>query len=278
MMSIRDIRRWPRRRISIGFNNKHLLDRDLRYKNGGVIMARPGYMSIYADERTQGIFDEFCRIKGITKSTALTEMLDIYMLRQDEELYTELKKKALGIESARQMIAEASDVREVNDYVFMKLATAYDTEGNTLDGEETIGVYIKNCDNNGLGYTWFSTQSLHSGMQKKKVEFYNRIIKKGEIVKILFAVSGDENDIKYSARILEIVSSRDNIRCPGDKKAVPEEFGENETGKIWIKITDISEETKLSANMMVVGSTGSNLKQVISNSQFHFGYVNIPEE
>lgn len=31
-------------------------------------MARPGYMSIYADERTQGIFDEFCRIKGITKS------------------------------------------------------------------------------------------------------------------------------------------------------------------------------------------------------------------
>ena len=45
------------------------------------------------------------------------------------------------------------------------------------------------------------------------------IVKKGEIVKILFAVSGDENDIKYSARILEIVSSRDNIRCPGDKKA-----------------------------------------------------------
>lgn len=241
-------------------------------------MARPGYMSIYADERTQGIFDEFCRIKGITKSTALTEMLDIYMLSQDEELYTELKKKALGIESARQMVAGASDVREVNDYVFMKLAAAYDTEGNPLDGEETIEAYIRNCDNNGLGYTWFSTQSLHSGMQRKKVEFYNRIIKKGEIVKILFAVSGDENDIKYSARILEIVSSRDNIRCPGDKKAVPEEFGENETGKIWIKITDISEETKLSADMMVVGSTGSNLKQVISNSQFHFGYVNIPEE
>ena len=176
------------------------------------------------------------------------------------------------------MVAGASDVREVNDYVFMKLATAYDTEGNPLDGKETIEAYIRNCDNNGLGYTWFSTQSLHSGMQRKKVDFYNRIIKKGEIVKILFAVSGDENDIKYSAKILEIVSSRDNIRCPGDKKAVPEEFGENETGKIWIKITDISEETKLSADMMVVGSTGSNLKQVISNSQFHFGYVNIPEE
>jgi hypothetical protein len=51
-------------------------------------------------------------------------------------------------------------------------------------------------------------------MQKKKVEFYNRIIEGGKNVKILFAVSGEENDI--------------------------------------------------SADMLVVGSTGSNLKQVIS--------------
>jgi hypothetical protein len=51
-------------------------------------------------------------------------------------------------------------------------------------------------------------------MQKKKVEFYNRIIEGGKNVKILFAVSGEENDI--------------------------------------------------SADMLVVGSTGSNLKQIIS--------------
>ena len=59
---------------------------------------------------------------------------------------------------------------------------------------------------------------------------------------------------------------------------MPDEFGINENGKIWIKITDIKEESTLKADMLVVGSTGSNLKQVISNSQFHFGYVNIPEE
>lgn len=55
-------------------------------------MGRPGYLSLYADERTQQIFDEFVRIKGITKSTALTEMLEIYMLCQDESLYLDLKK------------------------------------------------------------------------------------------------------------------------------------------------------------------------------------------
>ena len=49
-------------------------------------MGRPGYLSLYADERTQQIFDEFVKIKGVSKSTALTEMLEIYMLCTDEEL------------------------------------------------------------------------------------------------------------------------------------------------------------------------------------------------
>ena len=40
-------------------------------------MARPGYVSLYADERTQKIFDEFIATKGITKSTALTDMMTI---------------------------------------------------------------------------------------------------------------------------------------------------------------------------------------------------------
>lgn len=65
-------------------------------------MGRPGYLSLYADERTQQIFDEFVKIKGVSKSTALTEMLEIYMLCTDEELYQELLKKSLGVETARR--------------------------------------------------------------------------------------------------------------------------------------------------------------------------------
>ena len=34
-------------------------------------MGRPGYMSLYADEKTQQIFDEFVKIKGIKKTKAL---------------------------------------------------------------------------------------------------------------------------------------------------------------------------------------------------------------
>lgn len=241
-------------------------------------MGRPGYMSLYADERTQQIFDEFVKIKGITKSTALSEMLEIYMLCQDEELYTELKKKSLRVEVAKQVLVQRIDSREVNDYIFMKLGTAHDVDGNPMDGYETVEAYMRNCDENGLGYTWFSTESLHFGMAKKKVSYYNALCKAGEVVKLLFAVGEDVNDIVYSATVLEIVSDRDAQKCPGIEGSEPEEFANGETAKIWIKIKDIQEEHHLKAAMLKVRSTDANLKQIISNSQFHFGYVYLPED
>ena len=241
-------------------------------------MGRPGYMSLYADERTQQIFDDFVRVKGITKSTALSEMLEIYMLCQDERLYLELKKKALGVETAKQALLERTDVKAINDYIFMKLGASSDREGNILDGMDTMEAYRRNCEKNGYGYTWFSTESLHFGMAKKKVRYYNSLAESGEEVTILFAVGEEVNDIKYSAKVLSIASSRDSLPCPGEEGSIPEEFGGEDEAKIWIQITDIREENELKAAMFIVRSTDANLKQVISNSQFHFGYVYIPKK
>lgn len=240
-------------------------------------MARPGYLSLYADERTQQIFDEFVKIKGTTKSTALTEMLEIYMLCADEELYMELKKKHLGVEIAKQALVQRTDTKAVNDYIFIKLGTSYDVDGSPLDGRETLEAYMRTCEENGLGYTWFSTQSLHFGMAKKKVNYYNQLIKSGETVKMLFAIGGELNDIYCSAAVQEIVSDKELSTCPGVAGSVPEEFGDSEKAKIWIRISDIRMEHNLKAAMLRVRSTDANLKQVISNSQFHFGYVYLPE-
>lgn len=236
-------------------------------------MGRPGYMSLYADEKTQQIFDEFVRIKGVTKSTALTEMLEIYMLSQDEELYMALKKKSLGIEVAKSLLLNRSDKSVRNDFIFMKLGSSYDHEENILDGVETMEAYIRNCTENGLGYTWFSTQSLHFGMAKKKVEYYNELIKNGETVKILFAIGDNINEIKYSASVMGIVSNRQETTCGDLPESIPEEFGPNEMARIWIMLEDIKEEKNIKAAMLKIRSTDANLKQVISNSQFHFGYV-----
>lgn len=240
-------------------------------------MARPGYMSIYADERTQQIFDEFTRIRGIKKSAALSEMMELYMLCQDEELYMELKKKSLGVEAAKQVLLQRNDSRAVNDYIFMKLGTSYDREGNALDGYDTVACYRRNCEENGLGYTWFSTESLYFGMAKKKVAYYNALCKAGETVKLLFAVGEEVNDIVYSATVLEVASAREASKCPGEPGSIPDEFSIEEKARIWIKLKDIREEHELKAAMLNIRSTDANLKQVISDSQFHFGYVYVAE-
>ena len=47
-------------------------------------------------EKLQEMFNEFVRIKGVTKAAALTDVLEMYMLASDETLYLDLKKKYLN--------------------------------------------------------------------------------------------------------------------------------------------------------------------------------------
>lgn len=223
------------------------------------------------------IFDEFVKIKGNTKTAALSDMMEIYMICQDEELYMELKKKYLGVKVAKQELLERRDSRAVNDYIFMKLSFSYDIYGNTIDGRKTIQAYQKNEKENRYGYTWFSTNSLHMGMDKNKVKHYNQLAKRGEKVTILFATADANNDICYAATVLEIQSEKEPSLCPGDAACIPKEFDQNEKAKIWIRIKDIREENNLTAEMMNIRSSDANLKQVISSSQYHFGYVYLAE-
>lgn len=236
-------------------------------------MARPGYLSIYADERTQTIFDEFTKIKGISKSTALTEMMDTYMLAQDEELYIELKKKSLNVDYVRDILLQREDTTPINDYIIMKLGTAYTLNGDELNGEETVKAYIKAVKQH--GYSWFSTISLHSGMADAKIRFYKNAISNGETVKILFVIGMGINEIRYSATITDIESKREEFECPGNPDSIPEEFGTDETGKIWIKLTDLQEENTIKADMLKFRKGNGSVKRAITKSQFHFGYAYI---
>lgn len=236
-------------------------------------MARPGYLSIYADERTQKIFDEFTKEKGISKSTVLTEMMQTYMLAQDEDLYLKLLKNSLNITRTKELIVATEDDTAINDYIFMKLGTAFTTNNKELNGEETIQAYMRAIEQN--GYTWFSTISLYTGMAKDKIKFYNQTIEAGEVVKILFALGMGINDVCYSAKLQKIVSSRDEITCPGDPTTIPVEFGVEEKGKIWFKLTELEEERKITAEILKFRKDNGSVKNAITKSQFHFGYVYI---
>lgn len=236
-------------------------------------MGRQNYMTITVADTVQDMFHEFVTKKGLTKTAALNDVLEMYMLAKDEELYLELKKKYLHVESVKNMIAdrdaEAADREE--EFIFMKLGLSQTADGDPLDGEETIRLYME--DEKGRGYTWFSTQSLFYGMSAERIRYFNRKIEGGTKVRILFAINNEhyDNDIAFSADVLEVFSEKLPAGCP-EEGAYPVAY-DNEKARIWIKLSHIREEKKINASMLRITSTGRDLKQTISNAQYHFGYV-----
>jgi len=155
----------------------------------------------------------------------------------------------------------------------MKLSSSQDRQGNEYDAHETMQLYI--ADQAIRGYTWFSTQSLFYGMSSKRVAAYNDAIKRGEKVTIIFAIgksAGGDNDIAYKANVLEIKSFTEPKSLPHQDYPSP---WNGETARIWIKIADLQPETVLKARLFEITSSGMDLQQVINNSQYHFGYVNL---
>ncbi|MCQ4866601.1 hypothetical protein [Pseudoflavonifractor phocaeensis] len=238
-------------------------------------MGRQNYMTITVSDTVQDIFNEFVSEKGITKTSALNDILEMYMLAKDEELYLKLKKKYLYVAEVKNMIADRDEF-QINDtdFIFMKLGISI-SSGTTLDGEETIKVYV--ADEAKRGFTWFSTQSLFFGMSDNRVKQYNDKIKSGDRVRILFAINNEnyDNEIAFSADVEEIFSAKTPQPCP-DGFNYPTEF-HGERARIWVKLSNIKPETQITAEMLQITSTGRSLKQTICDSQYHFGYVSFKD-
>jgi hypothetical protein len=239
-------------------------------------MPRKNYMTINAHETVQQMFDEFVSRKEIQKTVALNDMLEMYMLAKDEDLYMELKRKYLNVEGVKQMLADRdNDSSLVSDelFLFMKLGFSYDNQGNEYNGHETMQAYIS--DEAIRGYTWFSTQALYYGMSQKRVDDYNKAIRLGKKVTLLFGIgekAGGKNDIAYKAQVLEIISFKQPTALSSNDYP---SLWHGETARIWIKLKNLQEENTLTAKLFEVTSTGADLQQVINNSQYHFGYVNL---
>lgn len=237
-------------------------------------MPRQNYMTITAHETVQQMFDEFVREKNLTKTVALSDMLEMYMLAKDENLYLKLKRQYLNVEGVKQMLSDRDSVAtHDNDelFIFMKLGYSYDKNGNEYNGHETMQVYI--ADEISRGYTWFSTQSLFYGMSEKRVKEYNKAISLGKKVTLLFGIgenAGGSNDIAYKAEVMEILSFKLPTALSSNENP---SIWHGENARIWIKIKSIKSENVLTASLFKVISTDADLKHIITTSQFHFGYV-----
>lgn len=241
-------------------------------------MPRSGYISVPVTSLMEAVFDDFVKAEGVKKTVALNDMLELYMLATNPQRYLALKQKHLNVEAVREMVLDRNldlDEGELADtFLFMKLGTWTDGHKRTYNGDQTMKVYIENQKSR--GFTWFGTESLYSGMAKRQVEYFRKLIREGKTVKILFAIGSDGgvNDVKYTAIVEEIESKPRPQPCP-DPDACPKVWGSDGKARMWFKLRDLKEDTSISARDLIIRSTGRVVKDVISNSQFHFGYVKI---
>ena len=236
-------------------------------------MPRLNYMTISAHETVQQMFDEFVARRGLTKTVALSDMLELYMLAKDEALYLELKRKYLNSDAIKQKL-EDRDAKEdlMNEFIIMRLSNSLDNQGQDCNGWKTMQEHI--ADQNTRGYTWFSTNALYAGMAREKVKKINTAISLGKKVMILFAIgksSEGSNEISYKANVLEVRSSRQPELLPTND--YPALF-HGKKATIWLKIENLQPESDLKANMFKFLESGDDLQNVINGkNQFAFGYV-----
>lgn len=148
--------------------------------------------------------------------------------------------------------------------------------GQNITGEhngiETLKAY--ETFSSDMGEVWFPTNSLATGMSEKKKNTFIEAIKNNQIVEMYFAIGKNiagDNDIVYRGLVLDIKSDANSIGSP-DKALTPYEWKDIEN-KIWIKIKNLTPITGLSSKDFIIASTGNRLSDVISKSQFHFGYI-----
>lgn len=153
--------------------------------------------------------------------------------------------------------------------IFMKLGLDSTTQFN---GTKILDTYKKFLDSKGS--VWFSTDSLATGMaESKRADFINAINKE-KVVEMYFAVSKTNdgaNKIIAVAEVLDIKTDKDGIVTP-DSLLTPKEWI-NDKNKIWIKLHSITYCNDIECQNFKIATTGSNLLDVISRSQYHFGYI-----
>lgn len=237
-------------------------------------MPRQNYMTITALDSTQQMFHEFLEHKGISKTSASTDMLEVYMLANDPKLFLELKEKYLKAGIVRELTEKSIVPSPSNDlYLFIKLSFSYARNKTVFDGHETVQNFLK--DANVRGHTWFTTLSKKVGMERSKVDKINQAVKNGTKVILLIAISkaaGGNGDIQYQAEIEEVRSFATPTLIK-ECKEQPQVYDLKAPATIWIKLKNIKQQSGLTASSFQVTSTGRDLKLRMNKGQYRLGYV-----
>lgn len=213
-------------------------------------------------------FDRQNRLKSI--NTCEGDFANLRELQEALDLKGGDRLRFIPLGPGRYRLVKEADTVSIHDVgIFVRLGRKPTVSGQEVNGFETMEIYQRVQVE--LGVTWFSTNSLSTGMIRERITRFKAALERGETVKVYFMVGingGGSNQIEYTATLLDLASDRTPIPCPEEQH--PPEF-EN-SAKIWLKLADLRRE-QLSAHDFVTDEGRNDLAQAVAQSQFQFGYI-----
>lgn len=222
-------------------------------------MSKDGYISVSANPTTVLIFDQFVKELGITKTAATTDMLDIYMICTNEELYLRLKRDFLNVDAAKELMQKrtANIKLALPDNTFNALWMRWKNfryGGQEYIPDEIFNLYVAVIKR--LGYAIFGLNgpAAGTGFAPDKEERLQTLL--AENGTIPFLISNGEK-IAYIAEfdkflckpekfnLLDFDSILEGFLLPGsdsDSVPIPEDFV-GERYRIWLRLRSLRKVT-----------------------------------
>lgn len=201
-------------------------------------MSKEGYINVTANPSTLLVFDKFTRELGIKKTAAMTDMLESYMLANNQELYLRLKQEVLHVDAMAELLAQRSrNIKVPRTQHFNALWMRW-TNFENLVPDEIFSAYVSVMGKNKNGYCLLGINgpSAGTGFSAKNESHLRELLNTHGTVPLLISVS---ENLEYLA-LFDAFECRSEKFQPEDINAIPPEF-RNETEKymIWLRLTSL---------------------------------------
>lgn len=260
-------------------------------------MSKEGYLNVTGNPTTLLIFDQFVKQLGITKTAAITDMVEVYMLATDQDLYLKLKRDFLNVDAAKKLMEKrTSNIKiaspgESFNALWMRWKNYQSNSGQEYTPDEIFALYVAVIKEFGYALFGLNGPAAGTGFAPDKEERLRTLLAENGTVPFLISYG---ESIAYIAEfdkflckpekfnLFDYDSLLEEFRLSGsdsDSVPVPKDFVD-ERYRIWLRLRSLRKVTAddVTADKIYFqpkkNEEPRSLKTILTTTcQVPFGYV-----
>ena len=223
-------------------------------------MSKEMYLNVTGNPTTLLIFDQFVKQLGITKTAAITNMLEVYMLATNQDLYLKLKRDFLNVDAAKKLMEKRTGnikIASPDDTfsaLWMRWKNYQSNSGQEYTPDEIFALYVAVIKKFKYALFGLNGPAAGTGFASDKENRLRTLLDENGTVPLL--ISHGEK-LAYIAEFdaffcnpekIKLLGSNsdaipDNFRLSGSgPHPIPDDFA-NESYRIWLRLRSLRKVT-----------------------------------